>query len=241
MKSTVWVVMLSVITFGIGWTSSRIADDVQSAVDSVDPGAGGGPPWKHGRGEGGRGQGGRGEGSRGSRFPFAGSADEFAEKLELDPAQQDRLAELLAESARRIREHEDSIYAIKTETRSGMLDLLTDAQRVRLDELFAERIRKRSEEHVASALAWFRANVSDLSADTLEGVEAAFVEYEDGKRQYISREYCGGEGEDDERISIDELRAARDERLSALVGADVLEQYQASRSSRWRGGRGGKQ
>lgn len=230
MKSTVWVLMLSAITFGIGWTSSKIAGEVPSTPGSeVGPRKGEPSFFRGSRGDGGRG---------GSRFPFAGSADEFAEKLQLDSTQQERLAGLLAESARRIREHEESIFTIKSETRSGMLELLTDTQRVRLDELFAARIRKHSEENIAAAAAWFRENVPSVNAEVLSGVESALADYEAGKGQYMSREYCGDRAEGDvDRVSVEDLRARRDERLSALVGADVLERYLSARPSRWKGGR----
>lgn len=234
MRTTVWAFLLAAITFGIGWTSSQLMTDPAPAAGPSETTTGRWP----GRGPGGPG------GPGGFGGPGMGSADQFADALALDPAQRERLATLLDDSARRIREHEESIFSIKADTRRGMIDLLTDAQREELDRLFAERMAKRSVAHVKESIDWFRRN-TELGDQPLASVEAALTEYESAKGLVLSRMFCERDAEPIDRDdAIDRLRQERDARLEAVLGAELLgkyreERYREDRSSRRFGGRSG--
>lgn len=224
MKSLAWLLLLSGLVFGIGWKSSSLA---RSGM--LDGGPAGLPHFE-GSGD---------PADRGHhRGPLLGSAEEFADQLDLSVDQRAALAALVSATTESIRNHEKAIWELRNEGRRKIHDLLTEAQSTRLSQLLEERFQTFVREQIGSQVEWFRQQVPAPEVAQLTAIEAIITAYEDGKRVLFGGPGGAPEGgslpEDGrERGEVDtrlaDMRRERDERLRPLVGDEILERFQTLR------------
>ena len=224
MKSLGWSSLLLALVFVIGWKSSSLASraDVGPSMTSSQVGD-------------------SQRGSRRGRGPFGRggslllSAEEFVDELGFTDAQREKLAAIMDDTSRRIREHEDHIWKLKLESRERVLGLLTDEQTERMREVLEERFRAHMEERVLAAVEWFRGQ-PELSADQIARVEEVLGEHESAKRSLYSGFFALDADEtqpDHESFGRrkSELYRERDERLRSIVGEELVEKFGEQRRS----------
>jgi hypothetical protein len=220
-RSWLWLVVLLLVVFGIGWQSSRL-----SARDAAPAGSGADRDF-------------RGFGSRGSPFgnPFFRSPEQLAGELGMDEKQRAALEAILADSARRINDYADAIHQVKEGARHDVLAILSADQRRTLERKYEEMLERRSKESIANGLEWLRENAA-LDEPTMRRAETILAEYEARKRALMLPSYgptapAGGDldATDD---AIDELRAARDAKVAEFLDPATLERFRTD-VTRWRG------
>lgn len=221
MKTALWLGLLGVLVFGIGWQSSRL-----SARDAAPPQDGG-----------------REGGSRSDGPPF-GSIRDFADDLGLDAGQRERVARIVADSSAAIDAHQVSIRELKAAARRDVLAVLTEAQRGELERRIDETFARHAKERLEADLSWFQRQ-GTLDAAALARVGAILGDYESGKRTLFRSDCAGGPPEpgpppEGARAEAERLRERRDQQLAEVVDAATLAEFRARRShSRGRGGERG--
>ena len=97
MRTWLWMGLLLLLVFGIGWTTRALADRTEGA----GPGPDLSPPSER-------------RGSRGFRRggPYLATVEHFAKQLELSQQQQEQLAQLIHDTGEKVRSHESAISEV---------------------------------------------------------------------------------------------------------------------------------
>ncbi len=212
MRLYLWIAVLVLLIFGIGWTSRLLAERAGSPrigprSESHRPG----PERfdRHGPPGGG---------------PFLETVEGFAQELQLTPEQLAALDRIMRETTDAVRAKEREIWEIMHRTRPQVLAVLTEAQRQLLEELIDARQAERREQWLDARLEWLRGEVR-LEEGALAAVRGILADYERKKGAFfddLCQQEAFPEGLDVE-ARLDELRRERDEALGAHLAAEVIE------------------
>ncbi|MBI4880466.1 MAG: hypothetical protein HY812_12525 [Planctomycetes bacterium] len=218
MRLYLWISVLLLLVFGIGWTSRLLAERAGTALDGPrsEPRRPGPERFdRHGPPGGG---------------PFLETVEGFAEELALTQEQLAALDRIMQETTDAVRAQEREIWEIMHRTRPQVLAVLTEAQRQLLEELIDARLAERREQWLDARAEWLQSQVS-LDEGTLAAVRGILADYERKKGAFfddLCQQEAFPEGLDVE-AKLDELRRERDEALGLHLEADVIERLRERR------------
>jgi hypothetical protein len=223
MKARLWTLLLVILVLGVGWTSRVLTEQARhGGWTSVE---------RKNESRGGR------RGSRGLRSlgPFLGSVNRFANELDLTEEQREELTRMVEETTGEVRRRELEIRDYLYSTKSRVNELLTVAQRQRLDELNERQWAAYMEERRRRSMEWFRRETR-LEEPVLVQVETILGEYHEARAVVFrsSRSEGRGSGSPDRRSQLTALQKDRDARLRTVITEEDLERYLESGADRAR-------
>jgi len=204
MRSTRWTLVLLVLVFCIGWTTRVVSEGR------------GGPAWRERSGP-------RAWKMTRGGGPLLHTIDQFASELELTDQQELALSAITTRTSDTIRQHEKAIWDTMHQARPHVLEILTEPQRARLDELVDEHWKNRRDQKVSQVIERLRQEGIDTA--TLDQIETVLAEYEQGKSTvFVSlRERESWPEESELAAEMDRLRTQRNQGLSRYLSAEQME------------------
>ena len=143
MRSTPWFAVLSVLLFGVGWTSRVVAE--RTSDDDLS------------RYETRRERGHRSHRNGGGRFLFQ-TVENFATELELTEEQRAEMNAIWEGLRNQVREQERVIFGHHREAERQINAVLSEVQRNRLEELLRQSFQEFREAKLAEIETWLNAN-----------------------------------------------------------------------------------
>jgi Spy/CpxP family protein refolding chaperone len=230
MKTQTWIVILSLLVFGVGYTLGIITVRIVSGSTEgprIDRRDSHGPRPDRGKRRGDR---------NGAMGPYLGSVQKFADELGLSDEQREKLRDLIEQTTEEVTRHERSISDLVLETRAKVDELLTDEQRDRLEELIQDSMRRYTEERIEGMVEWFRTEIG-LEEDDLARVRGILEGYYEETGRYFREHRRENRWPDHKEIeaSLAEMREARDAELKSYVSDRDLDRFRSVWGSRRRG------
>lgn len=233
MRLATWIVILSVLNFGIGWVSSSIADndavDVDPRSDAEDRASRHGDSRRSGR---------HGR----SRNPYEWEFRSISEKLELDEGEKAAFDEVFSDIETEVQALQKQMFDVIGSSEERIASVLSEEKRVQLRDLRTAR----SQDFFQSRRDGLGEFLQEASIDSAK-VEQALTIYADSDQAKIEMIRDRQLGHDrrrecDERMR--ELSKLRDEKLLSLLGEEAmaqLEEYRESGREFWRDDRGDRE
>lgn len=225
MRTSLWMSLLLLLVFGIGWTSRFLTESGSSGAGGTAFAGVPSDTEPRDRGDRDRDRDRRGPPGRGRGGPWSNSVQRFADRLGLDAEQQRALEGVMEDTRERVHDHEKAIWGVVSDSRRQMEELLRDDQRTLLDQLLqGERDQARDAE-IAQSLEWMKTEAG-LGAEQLVAVEAILRRFHEDLRQNVGSpfEQKGDPGSSWEK-QFRERQEALHAELAAYLGAEDLERY----------------
>ena len=225
MKSTLWWVLFIVVVFGVGWTSSRLSQQMGLGSSSLE----GTEPVSDNR-------------SRRGFGPPIPSLEHLKEPLELSDEQVTELRRIKNQALEEIRGLEHSTREVMRQARERSEALLTDVQKDKLEQHRKQEWDRWKQRKVERHRKWFAEHTA-LDNDKIAQAVSVVTHYEDQRFQV----YRGGPKEERERMTreakrekLRALTADRDAELGKILSPDEMERFQNAGLDRRRGWGGGR-
>ena len=226
MRLATWILVLSVLNFGIGWVSSSLADDGDQVTPEQRTGASFGrkdhAPNDH----------------RSSRTPFLGEVRELSSNLDLSQEQEDAFNTRVEEISQQVKEHERAIFALMHQSRGLIPEILTTAQLQKLEGLRQERGREFRKQSLDRTREWFRGEGDFEEGPLPDKVMAVFEKADERRHEFFGKSQEGKSPDDpsDWRREYEKLREQKYIDLAELIGAEQVQRYRDRYSEDHRGG-----
>ena len=230
MKLATWIIVLSVLNFGIGWVSASLADHGDVEPQSEPRRDGNKNGWGRHRAP--------------SVTPFIDEVRDLSPELELSAEQEAAFDARVAEISAKAKEHERAIFALVHDSRDLIPEILTTEQLQKLEELRQERWREFHRQSLERTREWFITEGGVQQGETLDQVMAVFERADERRSEFFRESKAGSRSSADEDCSKDptewrqryeELKKQKYSELEAAVGVELSERYRERYSSDRRG------
>ena len=155
------------------------------------------------------------------RYDARYSVHRFESELGLSDEQKDQLTQILDETQIILEEKGRDLRAAHERSRARVLELLTDDQKKKLDDLLAAERQKRSEADAEKTVKIY-AKLLDLTPEQAKGFRDAVLEAKNKKRSsYDSRKH----GSDHDRTLSKALREEQNESIRKVITPEQYQRY----------------
>lgn len=226
MRTSVWMSVLLVLVFAIGWTSRLLTESRESPSNgSAFAGVTTSEPEGRDRSDRDRDRDRRGPPGRGRGGPWSNSVQRFADRLGLDTDQESALEGVIEQTRLQVHDHEKAIWGVVTDGRRQMEELLRDDQRALLDQLLQDERDQARDAEIAQSLEWMRTEAGIAEPQLVE-IEGILRQFHEDLRQNVGSPFDGksGPGASWEK-QFRERQSALHAELAKFLGAEDLERY----------------